>query len=117
MSVICAEFYPFLFQLVVRKGTRDEQMFNLEIGRLIGKQLLNDYDYIHEPELVAFRKNILSVCREAVTARQKGSHEAAAQHRFPPSLVTTAFPQHLVNKLKKDQIMIIVCVGAELESK
>jgi phosphatidylinositol-4,5-bisphosphate 3-kinase len=84
---------------------------------LIGKQL-NKYDYIQDPEVAAFRRSILQVCRDAVDARKNRGRDGAAEHRFPPNVVVTPFPQHLSKKLMKgDRFMVIVCLGAEVESK
>eukprot|EP00730_Choanoeca_flexa_P008408 TRINITY_DN12483_c0_g1_i4.p1 TRINITY_DN12483_c0_g1~~TRINITY_DN12483_c0_g1_i4.p1 ORF type:complete len:1013 (+),score=316.78 TRINITY_DN12483_c0_g1_i4:28-3066(+) len=111
-----AKLFSPLLKLFLRKGTRDEQNFNFAISGLIGKQL-NKYDYIQDAEVASFRRSIIQVCRDAVEARSSRGRDGAAEHRFPPNVSVTPFPEHLKSKLKKgEQLMVVVKIG-EAQSK
>ncbi|EDQ90091.1 PI3K-CA alpha [Monosiga brevicollis MX1] len=102
---------------VCSRGSKEEQRFNLDISRLIGKQL-SEFDFIRDPEVVAFRQSILSICQNAQKLRQSEGIEGAALHRFPPNTISSPFPQHLKAKLnKKEQFILMVYFSSDQASK
>jgi len=45
-----------------RKGSKEEQIFNMRIGMLISKRL-SEFDSMRDDEVNSFRRDILAVCK------------------------------------------------------
>eukprot|EP00051_Salpingoeca_urceolata_P008583 m.107159 g.107159 ORF g.107159 m.107159 type:complete len:1015 (-) comp15835_c0_seq1:121-3165(-) len=107
-------FQPVL-KMFVRKGSRAEQKQNIEIGSLIGKHL-NDFESMRDPEVNAFRRDILRVCQQAVKEREsKGAspREALALYRYPPNVEAHHLPAHLRAKIAERGYVVKVRVAGE----
>ena len=50
------------YQVVQRRGSKLEQRLNMEIGNLISKHL-QEFDNMRDPEITAFRRDILTLCQ------------------------------------------------------
>ncbi|EGD81356.1 phosphoinositide 3-kinase [Salpingoeca rosetta] len=103
--VVNVQAYSNFLKLVERKGSKEEQKFNVRVGNLISKHL-SDFDGMRDSEVTAFRRNILSVCYEVASARDHAGREGYALHRFPPSIVRTPLPMHLQKKLQKNSVFL-----------
>eukprot|EP00043_Microstomoeca_roanoka_P011821 m.111667 g.111667 ORF g.111667 m.111667 type:complete len:1032 (-) comp15307_c1_seq1:217-3312(-) len=97
--------YDKLIKLAERKGSKEEQKYNVRVGNLISKHL-SDFDSMRDPEVAAFRRNIHSVCHDVALSRDRAGREGYAIHRFPPSIVLTPLPKHLKNKLQKSSVFL-----------
>eukprot|EP00052_Salpingoeca_macrocollata_P004776 m.43448 g.43448 ORF g.43448 m.43448 type:complete len:1025 (+) comp14443_c0_seq1:121-3195(+) len=93
-----ANMFQPLLKVFQRKGSKMEQKLNMEIGNLISKHL-QDFDNMRDPEVTAFRRDIMAVCQEVVTEREKGGMEASALHRYPPIVESAPLPDDLRKKI------------------
>ncbi len=61
-----------------------------------------EFELVKDPEVQDFRRNILSVCREAVEEREGGGAHTQALYVYPPNVESSAdLPQHIYSKLDK----------------
>lgn len=82
-QIVCtARIFKPILKVIPRKGTREEQKFNLDIGNLIGKRL-NEFDSMRDLEVAAFRKNILGICRVRRRGMEPGKTGARVVAKTP----------------------------------
>lgn len=61
-----------------------------------------EFELVKDPEVQDFRRNILSVCREAVEEREGGGAHTQALYVYPPNVESSPdLPQHIYSKLDK----------------
>ncbi|RWS15774.1 Phosphatidylinositol-4:5-bisphosphate 3-kinase catalytic subunit alpha-like isoform [Dinothrombium tinctorium] len=77
-------FYPIL-KLVEPKGNKEEKILNSDISLAIGRPI-NEIENKKEPEIVEFRRNVLSLCKSVVEERESLSNEQKLYYAFPPEL-------------------------------
>ena len=102
-------FQPLL-KLVEPAGNKEEKMLNYDIGIALGLPV-HELDEVmaRDPEVMEFRKNIMSVCKAAVEERDKDGKESQALYAFPPEIAATSqLPRSLEEKLDKDTIIISI---------
>uniref|UniRef100_A0A8C2H616 Zgc:158659 n=1 Tax=Cyprinus carpio TaxID=7962 RepID=A0A8C2H616_CYPCA len=93
-------FHPIL-KVIEPLGNREEKILNREIGFAIGMPIC-EFELVKDPEVQDFRRNILSVCREAVEEREGGGAHTQALYVYPPNVESSAdLPQHIYSKLDK----------------
>eukprot|EP01147_Barroeca_monosierra_P009776 gene9776-1976_t len=97
--------YNNFLKLVARKGSKEEQKFNVRVGNIISKHL-SDFESIRDPEIAAFRRNVLNICYEVASTRDRGGRIGYAMHRFPPSIVKTPLPLHTQKRLQKKSVFL-----------
>lgn len=73
----------------------------LRSGFAIGMPIC-EFELLKDAEVQDFRRNILSVCREAVEEREGGGAHTQALYVYPPNLESSPdLPQHICSKLDK----------------
>jgi len=80
-------FQPFL-KLVEPEGNKDEKILSSEISLAIGKPI-HEFDSIKSSEVIEFRKNILTVCRNVMEKRESLSIDERVLYSYPPELDET----------------------------
>ncbi|KAI7793942.1 hypothetical protein IRJ41_011090 [Triplophysa rosa] len=102
-------FHPIL-KVIEPLGNREEKILNREIGFAIGMPIC-EFELLKDPEVQDFRRNILSVCREAVEEREGGGAHTQALYVYPPNVESSAdLPQHIYSKLDKGRLMVTIWV-------
>ncbi|WAR15387.1 PK3CA-like protein [Mya arenaria] len=87
-------FQPIL-KVIEPKGNREEKMLNYEL----------------ELEVMTFRRNILTVCQNAVEDRRRNGKHSLALYTYPPDVENSAkLPSHLEEKLQTDNKNFLMCV-------
>jgi phosphatidylinositol-4,5-bisphosphate 3-kinase len=104
--------YKPVLKVFQRKGTKSEQTFNKKISNLV-TLLVQDLDNQRDPEIHAFRRDILSVCNDVTSARLQGGQEAAALHRYPPNIDHTEMPMELREKVSKRGFHVKVKIAGD----
>ncbi|CAG2164937.1 unnamed protein product [Oppiella nova] len=80
-------FEPIL-KLIEPEGNKEEKILSSEISLAIGKPI-HELDSIKEPEVVEFRRNIQTVCRQIVDKREALPLQEKVFYAFPPELDET----------------------------
>ncbi len=76
-----------------------------------------EFELVKDPEVQDFRRNILSVCREAVEEREGGGAHTQALYVYPPNVESSAdLPQHIYSKLDKGASNRFIVKHRHLES-
>ncbi|KAK6177652.1 hypothetical protein SNE40_015711 [Patella caerulea] len=109
-----------LFQPILKVmepiGNREEKMLNYEIGMLIGIPV-NEFNETKDLEVMTFRRNVLNVCKEAISVREQDGAFSQALYAYPPDIESSqSLPPHLQQKVKKfgdDSVIICVWVVSE----
>uniref|UniRef100_A0A673IF36 phosphatidylinositol-4,5-bisphosphate 3-kinase n=1 Tax=Sinocyclocheilus rhinocerous TaxID=307959 RepID=A0A673IF36_9TELE len=102
-------FHPIL-KVIEPLGNREEKILNREIGFAIGMPIC-EFELVKDPEVQDFRRNILSVCREAVEEREGGGAHTQALYVYPPNVESSAeLPQHIYSKLDKGRLIVTIWV-------
>uniref|UniRef100_A0AAJ7WKG1 phosphatidylinositol-4,5-bisphosphate 3-kinase n=1 Tax=Petromyzon marinus TaxID=7757 RepID=A0AAJ7WKG1_PETMA len=103
-----------LFQAILKVvepvGNREEKMLNREIGFAIGMPVC-EFDLVKDPEVQEFRRNVLSVCKRAVDARDANGAHSLALYVYPPNVESSPeLPAHVLSRLDKSHIIIVIWV-------
>ncbi|XP_007440306.1 phosphatidylinositol 4,5-bisphosphate 3-kinase catalytic subunit alpha isoform-like isoform X1 [Python bivittatus] len=102
-------FQPIL-KVIEPVGNREEKILNREIGFAIGMPIC-EFELVKDPEVQEFRRNILSVCREAVETRGSSGPQSQALYVYPPNVESSSeLPKHLYSKLDKGRIIVTIWV-------
>ncbi|XP_051956820.1 phosphatidylinositol 4,5-bisphosphate 3-kinase catalytic subunit alpha isoform isoform X2 [Xyrauchen texanus] len=102
-------FHPIL-KVIEPLGNREEKILNREIGFAIGMPIC-EFELVKDPEVQEFRRNILSVCREAVEEREGGGAHTQALYVYPPNVESSPdLPQHIYSKLDKGRLIVTIWV-------
>ncbi|XP_041479638.1 phosphatidylinositol 4,5-bisphosphate 3-kinase catalytic subunit alpha isoform-like isoform X2 [Lytechinus variegatus] len=102
-------FQPWL-KVVEPAGNREEKMLNYEIGAAIGVPI-NEFDSIKDPQVVHFRRNILTTCMNVVEEREEHGKMGQALYAYPPNLeASEILPNHILQKLETGGLTIWVWV-------
>ncbi|XP_052760292.1 phosphatidylinositol 4,5-bisphosphate 3-kinase catalytic subunit alpha isoform-like isoform X2 [Mya arenaria] len=102
-------FQPIL-KVIEPKGNREEKMLNYELGMAIGIPM-NEFNEMKELEVMTFRRNILTVCQNAVEDRRRNGKHSLALYTYPPDVENSAkLPSHLEEKLQTDNKNFLMCV-------
>ncbi|XP_054919880.2 phosphatidylinositol 4,5-bisphosphate 3-kinase catalytic subunit alpha isoform-like [Dermacentor andersoni] len=100
-------FQPIL-KVVEPKGNTEEKKLNSEIRLAVGG-CAHEFDNMKDSEVIDFRRNILSVCKDAVDTRNTGSEECRASYVYPPEIESSEeLPANLERKLDKGLVMVCV---------
>ena len=68
-------------------------------GSAIGVPV-NEFDSIKDPQVVHFRRNILTMCMNVVEEREDQGKIGHALYAYPPNLeASETLPQHIMQKL------------------
>lgn len=63
-----------------------------------------EFELVKDPEVQEFRRNILSVCREAVETRGSAGPPSQALYVYPPNVESSPeLPKHIYSKLDKGE--------------
>ncbi|KTF81858.1 hypothetical protein cypCar_00049926, partial [Cyprinus carpio] len=90
----------YIFVGVTQEAEREE--FYDETRRFAIGMPICEFELVKDPEVQDFRRNILSVCREAVEEREGGGAHTQALYVYPPNVESSAdLPQHIYSKLDK----------------
>eukprot|EP00053_Salpingoeca_punica_P012500 m.111953 g.111953 ORF g.111953 m.111953 type:complete len:1024 (-) comp15963_c0_seq1:1685-4756(-) len=108
--------YQQVLKVFQRKGTKSEQTFNKKIGSLVTLHV-QDLDNLRDPEIHAFRRDVLSVCNDVITARAQGGPEAAALHRYPPNIDHTELPEDLRKKVAARSYHVKVKIAGDQQKE
>ncbi|XP_043932276.1 phosphatidylinositol 4,5-bisphosphate 3-kinase catalytic subunit alpha isoform-like [Protopterus annectens] len=102
-------FQPIL-KVIEPVGNREEKILNREIGFAIGMPIC-EFELVKDPEVQDFRRNILSVCKEAMDLREANGPHSQALYVYPPNVESTPeLPKHIYNKLDKGRIIVAIWV-------
>nr|XP_033780829.1 phosphatidylinositol 4,5-bisphosphate 3-kinase catalytic subunit alpha isoform-like isoform X4 [Geotrypetes seraphini] len=102
-------FQPIL-KVIEPVGNREEKILNREIGFAIGMPIC-EFEMVKDPEVQEFRRNILSVCKEALDLREASGPHSQALYVYPPNVESTPeLPKHIYNKLDKGLIIVTIWV-------
>ncbi|XP_030043643.1 phosphatidylinositol 4,5-bisphosphate 3-kinase catalytic subunit alpha isoform isoform X1 [Microcaecilia unicolor] len=102
-------FQPIL-KVIEPVGNREEKILNREIGFAIGMPIC-EFEMVKDPEVQEFRRNILSVCKEAMDLREASGSHSQALYVYPPNVESTPeLPKHIYNKLDKGLIIVTIWV-------
>ncbi|XP_078063241.1 LOW QUALITY PROTEIN: phosphatidylinositol 4,5-bisphosphate 3-kinase catalytic subunit alpha isoform-like, partial [Mustelus asterias] len=102
-------FQPLL-KVIEPVGNREEKILNREIGFAIGMPIC-EFELVKDSEVQDFRRNILSVCKEAVELRDANGPQSQSLYVYPPNVESTAdLPKHIYNKLDKGRIIVTIWV-------
>ncbi|XP_067828170.1 phosphatidylinositol 4,5-bisphosphate 3-kinase catalytic subunit alpha isoform isoform X3 [Heptranchias perlo] len=102
-------FQPLL-KVIEPVGNREEKILNREIGFAIGMPIC-EFELVKDSEVQDFRRNILSVCKEAVELRDSNGPQSQSLYVYPPNVESTAdLPKHIYNKLDKGRIIVTIWV-------
>ncbi|PIK49264.1 putative phosphatidylinositol 4,5-bisphosphate 3-kinase catalytic subunit alpha isoform [Apostichopus japonicus] len=102
-------FQPWL-KVVEPAGNREEKMLNYDIGSAIGISV-NEFDQLKDPEVIDFRRNVLSMCKTVVEDREARGKMEHAVYVYPPNLeVSEELPKHVFQRLDKGNIYLLVWV-------
>ncbi|KAH0626060.1 hypothetical protein JD844_000774 [Phrynosoma platyrhinos] len=102
-------FQPIL-KVIEPVGNREEKILNREIGFAIGMPIC-EFELVKDPEVQEFRRNILSVCREAVETRGSAGPQSQALYVYPPNVESSPeLPKHVYSKLDKGRIIVTIWV-------
>lgn len=64
-----------------------------------------EFELVKDPEVQEFRRNILSVCREAVETRGAVGPQSQALYVYPPNVESSPeLPKHVYSKLDKGNL-------------
>lgn len=64
-----------------------------------------EFELVKDPEVQEFRRNILSVCREAVESRGAAGPQSQALYVYPPNVESSPeLPKHIYSKLDKGKL-------------
>nr|XP_054768097.1 phosphatidylinositol 4,5-bisphosphate 3-kinase catalytic subunit alpha isoform-like [Lytechinus pictus] len=97
-------FQPWL-KVVEPAGNREEKMLNYEIGAAIGVPI-NEFDSIKDPQVVHFRRNILTTCMNVVEEREEHGKMGQALYAYPPNLeASEILPNHILQKLETGETL------------
>ncbi|GCC40550.1 hypothetical protein chiPu_0024800 [Chiloscyllium punctatum] len=70
-----------------------------------------EFELVKDPEVQDFRRNILSVCKEAVELRDANGPQSQSLYVYPPNVESTAdLPKHIFTKLDKGRIIVTIWV-------
>nr|XP_060635810.1 phosphatidylinositol 4,5-bisphosphate 3-kinase catalytic subunit alpha isoform-like isoform X2 [Anolis sagrei ordinatus] len=70
-----------------------------------------EFELVKDPEVQEFRRNILSVCREAVETRGSAGPQSQALYVYPPNVESSPeLPKHVYSKLDKGRIIVTIWV-------
>ncbi|KAH8038386.1 hypothetical protein HPB51_001500 [Rhipicephalus microplus] len=95
----------YIFVSITREGDKEE--FYDEYRRLCDLHLFQPI--LKDSEVIDFRRNILSVCKDAVDTRNTGSEECRASYVYPPEIESSEeLPANLERKLDKGLVMVCV---------
>lgn len=96
------KLFTKVLKVVEPKGNREEKILNYDIGMAIGMSV-NEFDAIRDLEAITFRREMLDVCREVVTARESGGDEGLVLHAHPPDLESSSMlPHHVYDALLRE---------------
>ncbi|KAG2468424.1 PK3CA kinase, partial [Polypterus senegalus] len=102
-------FQPIL-KVIEPVGNREEKILNREIGFAIGMPIC-EFELMKDTEVQDFRRNILTVCREAIEQREAGGAHSQALYVYPPNVESTPeLPKHIYNKLDKGRLIVTIWV-------
>ncbi|XP_029436299.1 phosphatidylinositol 4,5-bisphosphate 3-kinase catalytic subunit alpha isoform-like isoform X3 [Rhinatrema bivittatum] len=102
-------FQPIL-KVIEPVGNREEKILSREIGFAIGMPIC-EFEMVKDPEVQEFRRNILSVCKEALDLREASGPHSQALYVYPPNVESTPdLPKHIYNKLDKGLIIVTIWV-------
>lgn len=102
-------FQP-LFKVIEPAGNKEEKMLNYDVGVAVGLPV-HDLDDVRDPEVVAFRRSLMQVCRETVELRDGNgfNEETQAYYVYPPEVESSSLlPPNVERRLDKGHA--IVCV-------
>lgn len=64
-----------------------------------------EFEMVKDPEVQEFRRNILSVCKEAVESRGAAGPPSQALYVYPPNVESSPeLPKHVYSKLDKGKL-------------
>ncbi|XP_033641996.1 phosphatidylinositol 4,5-bisphosphate 3-kinase catalytic subunit alpha isoform-like [Asterias rubens] len=102
-------FQPWL-KVVEPAGNREEKMLNYEIGTAIGMPI-NEFDSMKDPEVIDFRRNILTLCKEVVEEREIQGKTEHAMYVYPPNIyISPELPKHIMQKLDRGRVTVCIWV-------
>ncbi|KAJ1080049.1 hypothetical protein NDU88_000271 [Pleurodeles waltl] len=102
-------FQPIL-KVIEPVGNREEKILNREIGFAIGMPIC-EFELVKDSEVQDFRRNILSVCKEAMDLREASGLHSQALYVYPPNVESTPeLPKHIYNKLENGGIIVTIWV-------
>ena len=80
-------FQPIL-KLIEPEGNKEEKILSSDISLAIGKPI-HEFDAIKNTEIIEFRRNILTICRNIVDKRESLPPKQKVFYAFPPELDET----------------------------
>jgi len=102
-------FKPVL-KVVEPAGNKEEKMLKYDIGVALGIPIHELDDEMNKnSEVMEFRKNILTVCKQAIDEREKKGKESQALYEHPPEIEQFPdLPKSLYEKLEKGTLLIAI---------
>lgn len=117
------QFFSPLLKVFPRKGSREEQRMYSSLAALISKSP-SDFDSMRNPEVNAFRRDVLTECLKLTDGRRRGDTGQRALHRYTPSLDTSPLSDDLkkkaasfmvkVKSLTKESTLLKIAVDAKV---
>jgi phosphatidylinositol-4,5-bisphosphate 3-kinase len=103
-------FQPIL-KLIEPEGNKDEKILNSEISLAIGRPV-HELDSIKNIEVIEFRKNIQTLCRQIVEKRESLPIAQKVYYTYPPELDDTMTSDILLNTSLKVNVWVTFADGS-----
>ena len=63
---------------------------------------ITEFDSMKDPEVIDFRRNILTLCKEVVEEREIQGKTEHAMYVYPPNIyISPELPKHIMQKLDR----------------
>lgn len=70
---------------------------------------MNEFDQLKDPEVIDFRRNVLSMCKTVVEDREARGKMEHAVYVYPPNLeVSEELPKHVFQRLDKGTCPVVL---------
>ncbi|XP_066295841.1 phosphatidylinositol 4,5-bisphosphate 3-kinase catalytic subunit alpha isoform-like [Branchiostoma lanceolatum] len=102
-------FQPWL-KVTEPRGNREEKILNSEISLAISMPV-TEFGTVKDPEVMDFRRNILTTCQQSVTERDSDGLSGQSLYVYPPIIETDpSLPKNLDAKLDIGHIIVTIWV-------